>query len=71
MEQTLRHQHDLLFIRLAITRHRLLDLDRRIPKTGTPSFSAASRITPRPWATEIPVVILVLKNNSSIAISSG
>ena len=33
--------------------------------------SAASRITPRPWATAIPVVIFLVKNSSSTAISSG
>ena len=38
MEQTLRHQHDLLFIRLAIARHRLFDLDRRILKNRHPQF---------------------------------
>ena len=33
--------------------------------------SASSRITPRPWATAMPVVMFLEKNSSSTAISSG
>ena len=40
-------------------------------KTGTPSRSAERRMTPRPWATAMPVVMFLVKNSSSTAISSG
>ena len=39
--------------------------------TGTPERSTSSRITPRPWATAMPVVMFLEKNSSSTAASSG
>lgn len=63
--------HNLLFVRAAVTNDCLLDLQRRVFIDLQPGLVAESRMMPRPWATAMPVVIFVLKNSSSTAITSG
>ena len=61
------HVHDLLFVRTAVTDDRLLDLQRRVFIDLQPGLIAREQDD----AAAMPVVIFVLKNSSSTAITSG
>ena len=65
-EQAARHIHDLMLLRLAVADDGLLDLHGCVFKQRH-----ASRITPRPCETPMPVVILCPQNSSSTATASG
>ncbi len=66
-----RHFHDLMLIRAAVADDGLLDLIGVYSKSGAPDLQIASRITPRPWLTPMPVVTLLPQNSSSTATASG
>ena len=61
-------KHESFPTRLAMIYKGVTEL---IEKYHPQACTAASKITPLAWATLIPVVMLVLKNNSSTAICSG
>ena len=59
------------FLRLAVAHYRLLDLAGGVFKDVDPQLGGGHQNDPTAWATPMPVVTLVLKNSSSMAMTSG
>lgn len=65
------HLHHLLFDRLAVSHHQLLDLHGGVLVGGNAFFPGSQQDHPTAWATMMPVVLLLVKKSCSMAMASG